>query len=58
LRPRRDDNPLIVIPTAGGKTPIIATICRDVAREWGGRALILSHVQELVAQSAAELANV
>jgi DNA repair protein RadD len=54
----RSDNPCVVIPTAGGKTAIIATLCRDVAREWGGRALILSHVQELVAQSAAELAAI
>ena len=23
----RDDNPVVVIPTAGGKTPILATIC-------------------------------
>ena len=25
----RDDNPCVVIPTAGGKTPILATIVRD-----------------------------
>ena len=25
----RDDNPCVVIPTGGGKTPVIATICRD-----------------------------
>jgi len=24
-----DDNPVIVIPTAGGKTPVMATICKD-----------------------------
>jgi len=29
---RRDDNPCIVIPTAGGKTPVMATICRDAVQ--------------------------
>jgi DNA repair protein RadD len=24
-----DDNPCVVIPTAGGKTPVMATICKD-----------------------------
>jgi DNA repair protein RadD len=28
----RDDNPCVVIPTAGGKTPIMATICRDAVQ--------------------------
>jgi len=47
---RRDTNPLVVIPMGGGKTPCIARICRD-AVEWGGRAMVLSHVRELLAQS-------
>lgn len=25
----RDDNPCVVIPTAGGKTPVMASICKD-----------------------------
>src|SRR5690349_7377024 len=50
----RDDNPCVVIPTAGGKTPIIATICRD-AVAWEGRVLILAHVKELLEQSADKL---
>ena len=25
----RDDNPAVVIPTAGGKTPVMASICKD-----------------------------
>ena len=44
----RDDNPCVVIPTAGGKTPIIAKICRDAVQKWNGRVLILAHVKELL----------
>lgn len=55
LRRYPKSNPLIVIPTGGGKTPVLATIARDVVQSWGGRALILSHVKELVEQSAEKL---
>lgn len=51
----RDDNPVIVIPTAGGKTPIIATICRDAVSKWNGRVLILAHVKELLEQAVEKL---
>jgi DNA repair protein RadD len=54
----RDDNPCVVIPTGGGKTPVIATICRDAVRRWGGRVLILAHVKELLEQSAEKLRQV
>ena len=47
----RDDNPCVVIPTAGGKTPVMATICRDAVTQWGGRVLILAHVKELLEQA-------
>lgn len=30
----RDDNPCVVIPTAGGKTPVMANICRDAVTQW------------------------
>ena len=43
----RDDNPCVVIPTGGGKTPVIATICRDAVELWEGRVVILAHVKEL-----------
>ncbi len=49
---RRENNPCIVIPTAGGKTPVMATICRDAALRWGGRVLVLAHVKELLQQTA------
>ena len=51
----RDDNPCVVIPTGGGKTPVIATLCRDAVQRWHGRVLVLSHVKELLEQSAATL---
>jgi len=34
----RDDNPCVVIPTAGGKTPVMARVCMDTAMRWGTRA--------------------
>ena len=51
----RDDNPCIVMPTGAGKTPIIASICRDVIQLWNGRILILSHVRELLSQAREKL---
>jgi DNA repair protein RadD len=50
-----DDNPCVVIPTAGGKTPIMATICKDAVGQWNGRVLILAHVKELLEQTADKL---
>jgi DNA repair protein RadD len=46
-----DDNPVIVIPTAGGKTPVMATICKDTVGTWQGRVIILAHVKELLEQA-------
>ena len=54
----RDDNPCVVIPTGGGKTPVMATICKDAVKQWQGRVLILAHVKELLAQSAEKLRQV
>jgi len=51
----RDDNPCIVIPTGGGKTYILATICRDAVQLWNGRVLILAHVKELLEQAVEKL---
>jgi DNA repair protein RadD len=51
-----DDNPCVVIPTAGGKTPLLASICRDAVTLWGGRVLVLAHVKELLEQAADKLA--
>ncbi len=48
-------NPCVVIPTGGGKTPLISSICNDVAGEWGGRVVVLAHVKELLEQTAQDL---
>lgn len=51
----REDNPCVVIPTAGGKTPVMAAICRDAVQQWDGRVLILAHVKELLEQAVDKL---
>lgn len=51
----RDDNPCVVIPTAGGKTPCLATLCKDVVGRWNGRVLIAAHIRELLEQAADKL---
>jgi DNA repair protein RadD len=51
----RDDNPCVVIPTAGGKTPVMASICKDAVGLWNGRVLILAHVKELLEQTTDKL---
>jgi DNA repair protein RadD len=51
----RDDHPVCVIPTAGGKTPVMASICKDAVGRWDGRVLILAHVKELLEQTADKL---
>jgi len=51
----RDDNPCVVIPTAGGKTPILAAVCRDAVNRWQGRVLIVAHVRELLEQAVDKL---
>ncbi len=53
----RDDNPCVVIPTGGGKTPVMAHICRDAAQRWSGRVLVLAHVKELLEQTAGTLSD-
>jgi len=52
------DNPAIVLPTGAGKTLVIATICRDTVQQWNGRVLVLSHVKELLEQTAGTLAAI
>jgi DNA repair protein RadD len=55
---QHDDNPVVVIPTGGGKTPVMATICRDAVQTWNGRVLVLAHVKELLQQSVDKLKQV
>lgn len=49
------DSPCVVIPTGGGKTLIIATIAKDVAKRWNGRVLALANVKELLEQNAEKI---
>lgn len=51
----REDNPCVVIPTGGGKTPVMATVCKDAVGHWNGRVLILAHVKELLEQALDKL---
>jgi DNA repair protein RadD len=41
-----------------GKTPVMATICRDAVQTWNGRVLVLAHVKELLQQSVDKLKQV
>lgn len=52
---KKDLNPCVVIPTGGGKTPVIATLCSDLVSRWNRRVLVVSHVKELLAQSVDKL---
>lgn len=45
-----DVNPCVVIPTGGGKTPVMAMLCAELIAD-GARVLIMAHVQELVQQT-------
>ena len=51
----KDSNPCVVLPTAAGKTPVMATICSDAVQRWDGRVLVLAHVKELLQQAADKL---
>ena len=53
-----DDNPCVVIPTGGGKTPVMASICSDAVGLWHGRVLIVAHVKELLEQAHDKLSQV
>ena len=53
----KDGAPCVVLPTGSGKTYVIAELCRQVVA-WGGRALVLAHVKELLAQSSEKLRGV
>lgn len=54
----REDNPCVVLPTAAGKTHVIAQVCRDAVQLWQGKVLIVSHVKELLEQSVQKLRDV
>ena len=52
----KSGNCCVVIPTAGGKSLVIASFIEDVLKAWPDqRILILTHVRELIAQNHAEM---
>lgn len=53
----KNGNPCIVIPTGGGKTFVVAELCRLVL-ESGGRVLVLAHVKELLSQAVEKLEKI
>lgn len=51
-----DGNPLIVIPTGGGKSPVLGTITEEmIGFEPQTRIVMATHVSELIEQNYAEL---
>lgn len=50
----REGNPCIVLPTGAGKTPVMATICKDF-NKFKQRVIVLAHVKELLEQTALTL---
>lgn len=55
LRTKPDANPCVVIPTGGGKSPVMGRIVTDAVTRWGGRCLLLAHVKELLEQNASKI---
>jgi len=51
----RDDNPAVVMPTAAGKSWVIAQLVKDAVLRWNGRVLVLAHVKELLEQNAEKI---
>ena len=54
FRTTQEGAPCVVLPTGSGKTFVISELCRQVV-EWGGRALVLAHVKELLTQTSEKL---
>ncbi|NLF32527.1 MAG: DEAD/DEAH box helicase family protein, partial [Planctomycetes bacterium] len=44
-----------VVHHNSGKTPVMASICRDAVTQWNGRVLVLAHVKELLEQAVDKL---
>jgi len=58
IKYNKNANPCIVIPTGGGKTAIMAYWAIQVSQKWQGRCLIVSHVKELIEQTASTLKRI
>jgi DNA repair protein RadD len=56
---KRGRHPLVVVPTGGGKSFIMAALIREVLARWSGtRIVCATHVRELIAQNHAELCGI
>ncbi len=52
----KNGNPLVVIPTAGGKSLVMASFIDEVLKAWPDqRIMVVTHVRELIAQNHAEM---
>lgn len=51
----KNTNPCIEVSVGGGKSWISAQIMSDVVKTWGGRAILLCHVKELLEQDLEKL---
>jgi DNA repair protein RadD len=57
----RPGNPLVVVPTAGGKSLIMATFFKETLQRWPddpSRFLCVAHVRELVKQNSDEMLRI
>jgi DNA repair protein RadD len=50
-----ESQPLVVAPTASGKSVIVANLCERLAEQSSGMTLVLTHRKELVEQNHAKL---
>lgn len=50
-----DARPIIVAPTASGKSVLVAALCERLVKTCTGMILVLTHRRELVAQNAAKM---
>ena len=44
-------NPVVVLPTGGGKSLVIAELCRAAIQDFAGRVIVLAHRKELLGQN-------
>lgn len=52
-------SPLIVLPTGGGKSLVLGTICKELIESWPDmRVLVVTHVRELILSNYQELLNI
>lgn len=50
-----NEHPCLMLPTGTGKSVVLAELCRSLVVDRGQKVLMLTHVQELIAQNAKRL---